>query len=100
MAKLITTQVEKDAASYLDWDDAALGKMCKFVATVIEKGDKTADPEGKIPIQCSGAAMILIRTCRETNAGTLTLDLDTHTSGGVETGDWKIIVQKKTLKTR
>lgn len=95
MAELITTDAEKASASYLNWDDAALGKMCKWVATIIERGDKTADPEGKLSIKCSGAAMILISMCRETNAGTLTLDLAGHSSGGIETGDWRITVKRK-----
>lgn len=95
MAELITTEAEKASASYLDWDDAALGKMCKWVATIIERGDKTADPEGKFPVKCSGAALILISLCRETNAGTLTFNLDGCTSCGADTGDWRIIVQRK-----
>lgn len=31
MAELILTEAEKSAASYLDWDDAALGKLVRKV---------------------------------------------------------------------
>lgn len=41
-------------------------------------------------------AMMLIGQCVESNAGTLTLNLEGHTHNGVETGDWVLTLRRKT----
>lgn len=34
MADFTYTQAEKDAVSYLDWDDAALGRFTKYMGVI------------------------------------------------------------------
>lgn len=95
MAELITTEEEKAAASYLDWDDAALGRMVKYTALTLEKSAK--DAEGFRKIVIASCAMLLVSAAFDANAATLTQELKGHTHAGVPTGDWSVTVKRKRL---
>ena len=92
MSEFIPTQEEKDALSYLDWDDAALGRFTKHVACTLDK--IRDDAEGLHRVMTAAAAMALIGATVEANADRLELNLDSHTHEGVPTGDWKITVER------
>lgn len=92
MADLILTEAEKAAESYLDWDDAALGRFTKYIAATIEKHKDDAD--GLHRVTAASAAMLLVASCVDANAGSLMLKLEGHTHGDVLTGDWLITVKK------
>ena len=58
MAEFIPTEEEKAAASYMDWDDAALGKFTKHVALTLERMSK--DAEGLRKVTAASCAMMLV----------------------------------------
>ena len=47
MAKLITTKGERAASSFLDWDDASLGRMCKSMALKLRRARDGEIAKGK-----------------------------------------------------
>jgi len=83
MAEFIPTDEEKAAASYLDWDDAELGKFTKNLGLTLERMKDAAS-----------AAMLLVSAAHDANAGTLELTLTDHSRKGVHTGNWRITVEK------
>ncbi len=93
MAVFEPTEKEKAAASYLEWDDAELGKFTKYCGLVMAANAK--DTEGLHRVAAASCAMQLVSVCLESNADTLKLDLDGHTSRGVSTGDWVLTVKRK-----
>lgn len=93
MAVFEPTEDEKSAASYLDWDDAMLGKFTKYCGLVMEKNSK--DAEGLHRVAAASCAMQLVSACLDSNAATLTLKLDGHTHSGVATGDWIVTVKRR-----
>jgi hypothetical protein len=95
MAQLITTQAEKDAVSFLDWDDASLGRMCKNIALMLHRArageiakGKKDDDIGAVINAADG--MLLIGSMVECNAGTLTLKFGDVTHKGEPAGDWEL----------
>lgn len=104
MAKLITTQAEKDAASFLDWDDAALGAMCKKMALMLQgrrrkqiEAGKADDDIGAVINAADG--LLLIGSMVEMNARTLTLRFGDFTHAGKPEGDWEIRVKQTRKKS-
>jgi hypothetical protein len=91
MAELILTDEEKASNSYLDWDDAALGKLTKKVALTIRDGRA----DDKLPIIANAAAMMLVGMAHDSNAETFTLTLGGCTHHGEPVGDWKVTVKRK-----
>lgn len=92
MAIFEPTEAEKAAKSYLDWDDAELGKFCKYVA--LRFRDMQKDAEGLHKVTATSCAMMLIGACVESNAAELTLDTKGFTHKGQPNGDWNITVTK------
>lgn len=88
MAELILTQEEKDALSYLDWDDASLGRAVKKLAvnTQIESDRKV--------VMVSSLAMALCGLMVETNAGTATYEFKGLAQGDKTLGDFIFTVQR------
>lgn len=92
MSKFTPTKEEKAALSYLDWDDAALGRFTKHVACTLEKLRK--DDEGLRKVSAAACGMILIGMAFDSNAETLNLTLEGHARKEIPTGDWKITVRR------
>lgn len=92
MAKFDPTEEERAAISYLDWSDEALGKFCKYVATLNEEYSK--EQEGLKSVSASVAAMTLIGMAHDSNAEELTMKMEGHTIGDTRTGDWIVTVKK------
>jgi hypothetical protein len=88
MAELILTEEEKAAPSYLDWDDAALGKAVKALAI------KLHDSEGKESMYGQVAAFMLIGAAHRINADTTTIDLENVTVSDEGIGDWRVEVRR------
>lgn len=93
MAELITTQEEKDAASYLDWDDASLGRFTKQMALKFAAACKS-DPEGWRRVLSTAAAVHLACQAADANAARLTVDLDGVEYAEKKHGDWRVTVEK------
>ena len=92
MAELILTQEEIDAQSYLDWDDAALGKAVKEVALMLK--DTSEKSDGFKSILAVAAAFTLCGTADDNGAGELELKLGDYEHAGVNRGDWIVTVKK------
>lgn len=92
MALFEPTAEEKDANSYLEWDDAELGKFAKYVALTLEENRK--DAEGLHRVSAASCAMLLVSQCIDTNASEMTLNMEGHTRAGVPYGNWHLKVEK------
>lgn len=98
MARLVTTQAEKAAASYLNWDDAALGKFCKKMALVMEqqraKLQKKAQDDGLDYAINAADGVLLIAHMIDVGAAKLDLKFGEFTHAGEAAGDWRIRVEQ------
>ena len=87
MAKLILTQEEKDAATYLEWSDEALGKAVKKLALGIN------DHMGDLAATTMACATNLACTAHDANADTLKMELIGVTECDEARGNWKVTVE-------
>lgn len=92
MSKFEPTQAEKDALSYLDWDDAALGRFAKHIACTLHK--LQGDADGLHKVTAASCAMMLVGAAVDANAATIRLAMDGHTHNEIPTGDWVVTVQR------
>lgn len=88
MAELTLTDEEREAPTYLEWDDADLGKAVKKAAADL------ADQQGKDSLFALTAGYILIAVARDTNATTVDLDLKGVTLRGQSHGDWRLTLEQ------
>lgn len=89
MAELILTDEEKAALTWLELDDATVGKVTKKLAARLLDVDKELDR-----LQFSAAVMILVGHADDANAETLEHTLHGYTRKGVNRGDWKLTIQR------
>ena len=85
MAQLITTP-EEDEKSFMDWDDASLGKAVKKMALFLESIDDT--------ITMPAAAAFLITRAIDIGSDRSTMVLEGVTDGDKPIGDWEISVKR------
>jgi hypothetical protein len=97
VSKFTPTQAEKDALSYLDWDDAALGRFTKHVACTLVK--LANDAEGLQKVTAASCAMMLVGAAFDANAAKLTLKMDEHTHAEIPTGNWVVTVRRTKAPT-
>lgn len=88
MAKLILTDEEKKSASFLDWDDDALGKAVKNIALIFN------DDRGEDTLKHLGAVSFMIARCIDLNAEQGKVKVEGLTQDGEPLGDWEIEVRK------
>ena len=93
MAVFEPTEAEKAAESYLDWDDAELGKFTKYVALKLRELQK--DDEGVKRVSAAACSMMLVGCCVDTNAAELSLNFGGFTHKDKPVGDWTLVVKKK-----
>lgn len=93
MAKIELTPEEEAACSYLDWDDASIGKLVKQTAAEIALFD---EGEGRSSIIFHSAALMMIRHAIESNATDMDVKMDGVTLDGGESriGDWVVRIEK------
>lgn len=94
MAKLIVSPEEEASLSYLDWDDASLAAVARYVALHLK--NLSDDAEGWKKMTAASIAVMLVSTCVQNGATTMRLRFSGHTRAGKATGDWKVVV-KRTL---
>lgn len=87
MAELILTQEEKDAATYLEWSDEALGKAVKKLALGIN------DHMGDHATATMACATNLACAAYDANAETLEVKLVGVTECDEARGNWKVTVE-------
>jgi len=88
MAELILTEAEKEAPTYLDWSDAALGKLVRKTALMLE------DEYGGKATYTTTIAHILIGFGLKVNATETTITLEGVTEAGENKGDWQVTVKQ------
>lgn len=87
MAELILTDHEKQTATYLEWDDAALGRACKKIALLFN------DDDGKRAMKHTEAAVFLISEAVASNATETTIELEDATDPE-PLGNWRITLER------
>ena len=87
MAKLILTNEEKQSETFLEWDDASLGRAVKAVAEICN------DDHGKHALKATGAGVFLVSEAIRSGATELTISLEGATDGSRDLGNWKITIQ-------
>lgn len=87
MAKLILTEEERRSPTFLEWDDVALGRAVKAVASICN------DDHGKHALKATGAGVFLVAEAVRSGATELTLSLKGANDGSRDLGDWKITIE-------
>lgn len=88
MAKLTITEEERRTLTFLEWDDAALGKAVKSMACII------ADTDGgreSLPVVAAG--VFLISRAIDSGADKLVLEIGGATNPK-PLGDWEITIKQ------
>jgi hypothetical protein len=88
MAKLILTEKEKQSP-FLEWDDVALGRAVKAVASVC------GDDNGRHAIKATGAAVFLIAEAVRSGATDLEINLIGASDGAQSLGNWRISIEQQ-----
>ena len=90
MAKLILTEKEKKADTWLELEDETLGKVVKSIMSTMKQA---SDEQGKLYLL--SAAMILCSTTAEANAEKATYTVEGIKNKTNDFGNWQIIVKRK-----
>lgn len=88
MAELIITDAEREANSYLDWDDASIGRAVKKLAV------KIADMKGEDSISTYAGIMLLLSKAVDSDAGSMTVTVNGLACKGVPLGDWEVVSRR------
>ena len=88
MAELILTEKEKADHSYLDWDDAAVGKLVKSLAV------KASDEYGANTAMGVTGGLLLASMARDANSEHTTFTLEGTTDKVKPTGDYRITIDR------
>lgn len=90
MARLIITEEEKRAATFLEWDDAAVGKAVKALAASI------LDTRGDVSMEWYASACALISLAAKCDSAVSTFTLKKVVFGDSKEpiGDWQIQVKR------
>lgn len=95
MAELITTDEEKAAKSYLDWDDASIGRLVRYGAAHLRAEAKKDEAEGNL-IRGHSALIYLIEQMLAVNAETTTMTVKDLRIGKKVLGDFKLTLERET----
>lgn len=88
MAELILTEEEKEAATYLEWNDEAIGKAVKRLAKEMQ------DNYGEVSINMEACALFLSCQMYEADKNKYELELLGVTNEEEEYGDFKITIER------
>ena len=88
MVQLITTPEEESAASYLEWDDAAIGKLVKASSLTLEAGC------GKDMVKKLACCTRILAAMLEADSDDTTIIIKGLTRKGESLGDWEIRVKQ------
>ena len=95
MAKLITTEEERAAASYLDWDDESVGRMSKYLALKFMEMDQVkADETGSLALGLHSACMVIVNSFDDSGFHRLELTVTGYTHHGQPRPDYKITITR------
>ena len=88
MAELIITDEERASATYLEWDDASIGRGVKKIAL------KIGDLKGKLSISFCAGAVSLITKAVDSGAEKSEFTVEGLIDDGQPLGDWKVTVER------
>lgn len=88
MAKLVLTEQEIEAKTFLEWDDEALGKLVKKLAIHV------GDTSGEASSTTAAAALLLVSQCHETGAVSMNIEMQKILNGEEKLGDWSLTINK------
>ena len=88
MAQLILTEEERCTKTFLEWDDATLGKAVKRTADIIH------GEAGGRALRLTGAAIFIIEEMLKNHADSVTLELTGVTAGAKELGNWGVSIER------
>jgi hypothetical protein len=91
MSQLILTEKEKNAKTWVEISDEALGKVVK--ATMLQIKDVNDEQQKLLTVS---ASLLLIGIAIETNADKVTYSVDGLTTSGKPNGDWEVTVKRIT----
>lgn len=92
MAELILTPEEQAAATWMELDDATIGKLVKQTALQLnDTADRSAD---QAAVWWWSAAIMMVGATADTNADTFTQTINGYSQNGQVVGDFKITVEK------
>lgn len=89
MAELILTDEERAKHSWLDLDDATIGKVVKRSALALEAA---ADKKQRLSFMT--CAFMLCNLAHDSNAEHMTLSVSTLLFGDEQRGDWRVTIEK------
>lgn len=89
MAELILTKEEQDAATWLELDDATVGKIVKKTALGILDH---SNEQGRV--WWFAAALLLCGMADDANADTFSQEINNFTKEGNDRGDWRITIER------
>lgn len=89
MAELLLTDAEKAAASWLELDDAALGKVVKKMALTLKLRQ-----DESLQLGWNAAALLLCSLAHEAKADKLTHELTGCSTDNKPFGDWRVTVER------
>lgn len=84
MAELIITDSERESATYLEWDDAALGKACKKIALIL------SDTRGEASMEITAACAFLVSRSIDAGSAETTIRLEGMRIADKQLGTWTI----------
>lgn len=90
--KLMLTAAEKAANSFLDWDDASLGRAVK--ATAIKITNFAEEKDDHRSLWMMSAALLMCNLAHESNAEHFKTELTDVTKSGEHRGDWLVRVDR------
>ena len=104
MAELILTEEEKKL-SFLDWDDASLGRAVKKCASILNSHSENEkiDADGQISVKLTGALAFIVGFFSEAQPFfkespndhiCSTFDCVGLTQGEEFLGDWRVVVER------
>lgn len=94
MAELILTAAEKEAETYLELDDASVGKIVKHLLKESLDWCKEEDPDGYNALAIRAFSLWMIEQARKHKAGSLEFTITGVTKAGQDIGDWKVTIKK------
>ena len=102
MADLILSKAEKAAPSYMDWDDASLGRAVRALISNIESSGKEADTKQEmLRLGASSAFFLLVGLAVNSNAATFDMEIEgvevgVLGGGTKKVGKWRLELQQLT----
>lgn len=97
MSRLITTALERAANSFLDWDDASLGRAVKATALKIKNHAEEKDDHRSLWMVSAG--LLMCNLAHESNAEHFKTELTDVTKSEEHRGNWRIRVDRITAQS-